>query len=290
MKTDSRKKLFNNIPEFAKETVQILQTALSSFTETRASQASAALSYYTIFSLFPLLILIISVGSFFLDRPTVFNQLTQIIKDIIPLSSQLINENLNQVLKARGTIGIFSLVALLWSASNMFTNLVKNISLAWPESEERTFIKNRLIGLGMVIGLAALLVISLVLIGVTDLISLMEKENPLIDGNILRILSSLASWLFLLFLFWALYRWIPTKVVQTKVIMVGALIVSIAWEFTLWGFSWYLRSGFSQYQLIYGSIGAVVALLFLIYILSNITLFGAHLIAAQDDRDKQRGD
>ena len=288
MKTDISKKLLKNIPNFAKETFQVLRTALSSFAETRATQASAALAYYTFFSLFPLLILIISVGSFFLDRPVVLSQITQIIKDTIPLSSQLINENLSQVLKARGTIGVFSLLALLWSASNMFTNLVKNISLAWPESEGRTFIKNRLISLGMVLGLTVLLTISLGLIGLTDIISLLEKENPLFDGNLLQVFSRLASWLFLLFLFWALYRWIPTKDIRTKVTLNGALIVSIAWELTLWGFTWYLRSGFSQYQMIYGSIGAVVALLFLIYILASITLFGAHLIAAQDDREKRK--
>ena len=48
------------------------------------------------------------------------------------------------------------------------------------------------------------------------------------------------------------------------------------------GFAWYLDSSFGQYQLVYGSLGAIVAFLFMIYLISLITLFGAHLSAAID--------
>ena len=46
------------------------------------------------------------------------------------------------------------------------------------------------------------------------------------------------------------------------------------------GFSWYLSSGIVRYELVYGSLGTVVALMLWIYIGVLITLFGAHLSAA----------
>jgi membrane protein len=58
------------------------------------------------------------------------------------------------------------------------------------------------------------------------------------------------------------------------------LFASTAWKIATAGFTWYVTSGFGRYQLVYGSLGAVVALLFLIYLISMITLFGAHLSAA----------
>jgi membrane protein len=64
----------------------------------------------------------------------------------------------------------------------------------------------------------------------------------------------------------------------------GALTASIAWKAVTAGFSWYLRSGLGRYQLVYGSLGTIVALLFLIFIISMITLFGAHLCAAIDHK------
>jgi membrane protein len=67
----------------------------------------------------------------------------------------------------------------------------------------------------------------------------------------------------------------------------GAITASIVWKVATAGFSWYLSSGMGSYSLVYGSLGAIVALLFLIFIVSMITLFGAHLCAAIDQWSKR---
>ena len=51
-------------------------------------------------------------------------------------------------------------------------------------------------------------------------------------------------------------------------------------EITTVGFTWYISSGLARYEFVYGSLGAVVALMLWIYFNSLITLFGAHLGAA----------
>jgi membrane protein len=92
--------------------------------------------------------------------------------------------------------------------------------------------------------------------------------------------------IFLVFL--TLYRWIPTLRVGWRSTFWGALLASLAWKAVTAGFSWYLGSSFGQYQLVYGSLGAIVAFLFLIYIISMITLFGAHLSAAIESWENKR--
>jgi membrane protein len=64
------------------------------------------------------------------------------------------------------------------------------------------------------------------------------------------------------------------------------LTSSISWKIATALFAWYVRSGFNQYELVYGSVGTLVAFMFLIYILSTVTLFGAHLTSAIDRRIK----
>jgi membrane protein len=81
-------------------------------------------------------------------------------------------------------------------------------------------------------------------------------------------------------MFLALYRWTPSTEVRWKGAIAGALTAALAWELVKGGFTWYLRSGLVRYELVYGSLGTVAALLFWIYISSTITLFGAHLSAA----------
>jgi membrane protein len=92
--------------------------------------------------------------------------------------------------------------------------------------------------------------------------------------------------IFLVFLM--LYRWIPTLRVRWRSTFWAALIASLAWKVVTAGFGWYVGSRFGQYQLVYGSLGAIVAFLFLIYIISWITLFGAHLSAALENWGSDR--
>jgi len=285
---NNTKALYQYINQKSRGRLDIIKRMFITYTKTRAAQSAAALAYYTIFSLFPLLLITIAAGSHFLKSPVLYQELLQIIQVTIPVSPELISENLNQLLEARGTVGILSGLILLWSASGMFSNLAKSISLAWPKDSQRNFLEIRMIGISMAVGFSVLLVLSLVLIGIKGYIPLISDNNSSIFRNLWRPLSSLGSWLVKFILFLALYRWVPTRDVKSNATLWGAFTASIGWEIAIWCFSLYLKSGLGQYQLIYGSLGAIVALLFLIYILSSIVLFGAHLSAAIDRWEKQK--
>jgi membrane protein len=277
------KDFYENINQRSGNRFSILETALRTFTEKQAAQASAGLAYYTFFSIFPLMLAFVAGGSYFLDSHQVFNTVTQFIQQALPISRQVINENIEEILKQRGTAGIVSLLILLWSASGMFTNLAYNINLAWPRAARRNFIQSRLVGLWMIAGLIGLILLSLILSWVTTRLPFMsiasDTDSPT-DLLVLRVISALGSWLMIFLAFLTLYHGIPRLRVRWSSTLWGALIASLAWKAVTAGFSWYLGSSFGQYQLVYGSLGAIVAFLFLIYIISLITLFGAHLSAA----------
>lgn len=285
------KHLYENMNQLTGNRFSILETAIKSFTEKQAAQASAGLAYYTFFSIFPLMLVFIAGGSYFLDSHQVFNTVTQFIQQALPISRQVINENLEEILAQRGAAGIVSLFILLWSASGMFTNLAYNINLAWPLAARRNFLQNRLVGLWMIVGLIGLIVLSLVLSWLTARLPFINYDSAspsAIDLVMLRLLSGFGSWLMIFLVFLTLYHWIPTLRVPWRATLWGALIASLAWKAVTTGFGLYLRSGLGQYQLVYGSLGAIVAFLFLIYIISLITLFGAHLSAAIESWERNR--
>lgn len=231
---------------------------------------------------------LIAGGSYFLNDEQVYRDITQLVQKALPISPDLINNNLRQVLDARGTVGLISLLTLLWSASGFFTNLAYNINLAWPEAPRRNFLEKRLVGLGMILGLSGLLILSLALNWITSLIPILDVTPAFFPSlNLWTWLSRLGSWLALFLLFLALYRWAPTTNVSWRPTFWGALTSSILWLIATAGFGWYVSSGLGRYQLVYGSLGAIVALLFLIYILSLITLFGAHFSAAIDRWERE---
>jgi len=283
------KEWYGGVNRFSGGRLDFLKTALGTFADTRASQAAASLAYYAFFSLFPLLLVLISGGSYFLNSQQVYQDVTQFVQEAIPVSTQLIDENLQQVLDVRGTVGIISLMTLLWSASGVFTNLAYSINLAWPGASRRNFLEKRLVGLGMIAGLSGLLILFLALEWLIDLVPFPDTSSTSFsDLGLWRYFSNLGSWLTIFLLFLILYHWVPTADVRWNATLWGALIASIAWKLATSGFSWYLRSGLGRYQLVYGSLGAIVALLFLIFIVSMITLFGAHLSAAIDRWTKEQ--
>jgi membrane protein len=283
------KELNQKINQLSGNRFSILENAVKTFTEKQAAQASAGLAYYTIFSIFPLLLVFITAGSYFIDTNQVFNVVTQFIQQALPISRQIINENLQEILRSRGAAGIISILTLLWSASGMFTSLAYNINLAWTRASRRNFLQNRLVGLWMIVGLIGLIVLSLVLSWITQRLPHMDiaHASPT-DLILLRLISALGSWLMIFLVFFALYHWIPTMRVKWSATLWGALLSSLAWKAVTTGFTWYLNSRFGRYQLVYGSLGAIVAFLFLIYVISLITLFGAHLSAAIEGWEREK--
>ncbi len=261
----------------------ILKRAIQTFSQARAPQAAAGVAFYAIFSLFPLLLVIIAVGSYFVDPDEVFHLVTGLVGEYFPTAIQLINANLTQVFNARGATSIIALLTLLWAASSVFTNLAYNINLAWIDARRRHFLHKRLVGLAMIVALSLMLVLFL---GVNWVMSLEIVLNLINGSPVVKSLwghfSTVASWLTVFLLLFVLYRLSPGSRSRWRAIFWGALVATCAWKATTAIFSWYLGTLVDSYRLIYGSLGAIVAFLLLVYILAYIALFGAHLAAAID--------
>jgi membrane protein len=262
----------------------ILRDAVEQFGETRGSEAAAGMAYYTLFSLFPLLLALVAAGSYLLDQQQVFLEVVNLVSNAFPISQNLIQENLKQVLELRGAVGLIGLVVTFWSASGAFTILTRNINRAWTQTEPRGFLANRLVALGMVGVLALLLALSILSSVILDMLS--RYEVPLVSLEALygtplwTTISELVPWLVIFGLFLALYRWVPNAKVRRSAAFWGALTVALAWVVVTNVFSWIVGSGLVRYRIVYGSLGIVVALLFWIYISSWMILFDAHLCAA----------
>jgi membrane protein len=262
----------------------ILGHSIQSFNDARASQAAASTAYYAIFSLFPLLLAIVAGGSFVLESDQVYQAVIESVTQALPTSEELIKRNIDQVLKLRGPVGLIGLFSLLWSGTGIFAVLAYNVNQAWPEAGSRNLVEKRLVALGMVGALVILLTLSIASTAAFNLLPRLHVPLwggvSVYDTRIWSIVSSAIPWLFTLLLFVNLYRWIPNIKVQWSHAFWGGLVATLGWEIATRAFTWYLTSGMARYQLVYGSLGTVVALMFWIYLISLTTLFGAHVSAA----------
>lgn len=242
------------------------------------------MAYYAIFSLFPLLLILVAAGSLILESDRPSQRVIAAIEGAIPVSQEFIQRNVQQVLELRGPVGVVGLAGLIWSASGVFTVLAETINRAWEEAEPRSLLESRLVGLGIVAGLAVLLVLALLS---TTLFNLLPMLQIPLGGGIAiyqtplwTVAAQLIPILTATLVFGFLYRRVPNTEVPRSAAFGAGLAAALAWRLVTSAFTWYLGSGLARYQLVYGSIGTVVALMFWIYLSSWITVFGAHLSAS----------
>ncbi len=272
--------LYESLDRISFGALGVLTQAVRSLLEQRGPEAAASLAYYAFFSLFPFLLVTVAIASFFFEDQRAQQELLNLITRAFPVSRQIIQNNIERVLELRGAVGIAAIAGLLWSASGFFNTLIAHVNRAWSNGTPRGFLTRR--SLAMVIVLA---LFALAALGTFVLDLLPSLRIPIGGGTALyetaawTILSSAVSVFLRLVLFFSLYRWVPSAEVRPSAAFWGALTASLFWEAATQAFSQYLGGGLARYELVYGSLGAVVALLFWIYLSSLITLFGAHLTA-----------
>ena len=269
----------------------VLRHAFNNFNLVHAAEASASLAYYGLFSIFPLLLAVVSIGSIFLEGDLVKVELLEIITQWIPVSADAVNSQVTTVLNLRGPVTVVAIISLLWSGSNVFEKVIVNVNRAFPQGSRPGFFKSR--------GMALLIIVVMILLFGTSLfISTVVEIFPAAENALFgKLISSARAWIEVLqiaplvlkfFLFLAVYSWIPQSAsILFKARLIGALVTAVLWELSSRLLGWAISSGFTNYEIIYGSLASIMALMFWLYLSSYILFFGAHLVHAIDTHIKR---
>ena len=269
----------------------VLRHAFNNFNLVHAAEASASLAYYGLFSIFPLLLAVVSIGSIFLEGDLVKVELLEIITQWVPVSADAVNSQVTTVLNLRGPVTVVAIISLLWSGSNVFEKVIVNVNRAFPQGSRPGFFKSR--------GMALLIIVVMILLfGTSLLISTVVEIFPAAENALFgKLIHSARAWVevlqiaplmlkFLLFL--AVYSWIPQSAsILFKARLIGALVTAVLWELSSRLLGWAISSGFTNYEIIYGSLASIMALMFWLYLSSYILFFGAHLVHAIDTHIKR---
>jgi membrane protein len=236
---------------------------------------AAAIAYFSIFSLFPFILLSISIASFNLV-PLMDQQLIiQKLEFVAPALGQLLGQNIDEIIQARGPVTGVALIGLIWSASTTFYILTQTLHGIWNDKRNRPVWKRR--------GLAILLVLTLVgpvLLLASVAGSMIANLHIWLPDQIIPIgdgISFIVAILLDIALFMALYILLPHGVSTWREILPGAIAAGLLWELAKKAFLFFVSTYISVSNLVYGSVAAIVAFLAWAYLSGIIFLFGAYL-------------
>lgn len=278
------RRLYHRVNKISGGSLGVIRHASTNFTLMRGPEAAAGLSYYALFSIFPVLIAIISIGSNFVAVDVVQEIVLQALHELVPVSAEFINNLISGVLEQRGTMTVIALITLIWSSSNVFDKLIRNVNRAFPQGQKAGFIENRAMAVVMVLVLILLFVGSLLISTIKGFFDL----DKIVIGGVVFTQTTLYAWarwllpfLIKFLFFFAVYSWAPLHAhVLFRAKLIGALVAAALWELATRGLGWAISAGFANYEVVYGSLSSIIYLMTWLYLTGFIIFWSAHLTHA----------
>lgn len=247
---------------------------------TRAS--AIAFSFFIAF--FPSLIFIFTLIPY-IPIDNFQYELLAIIEQIVPGSTYTTIEGTVTDIITQPRGGLLSLgffLALIF-ATNGLASMMSAFDATIHSIYRRTWISQRLAAIVLLFILLILLSIAIFLLtGGQNFIEFLDRKDIIQDKLVVYLLI-IGKWIITVALFFFAYAFLyymaPAKKTKWRFISAGGSLATILSIITLIGFTYYINN-FGQYNKLYGSIGTLLIILLLMYIMSLILLVGFELNAS----------
>ncbi|WP_299025948.1 YihY/virulence factor BrkB family protein [uncultured Sulfitobacter sp.] len=246
--------------------------------DTNLALVSAGVGFFGMLSLFPAIAALIALTSLVADPTIVIAQLEDmrglLPNDVYEIFNAQIVSLVTTSPDTLGWAGAISIAAALWSARAGVAAMMTGLNAVHGE-KNRTTLSHYI--------RALLLTVALVAVGVVSLITLVVAPVVLAFfplGGVAGFVAEASRWLIAVAVLLAgvsvLYRYGPNRAVPRtrRAIRPGALTAVVSWAAVSVVFSYYVAN-FGSYNQVYGSIGAVIAMLVWLWISSFLILLGA---------------
>lgn len=246
------------------------------------TNGAASLAYFLMLSIFPGTIFLLSLLPY-LPIPDLQKAIMDLLQQALPAqAATLFTDTVNAVLsERRGGLLSFGAVAAIWAASSGMHAVIDQLNVTYDVKESRSWFKVR--------GLAVMLIL---LLGVL----IIGSFGLVVFGGVLQAkLAGLVGWSPVLLAVFVAFRWAvilgmlllafsvtyyfgPDVEQSFRFITPGAVFGTVVLIAVALGFRFYV-SNFGSYEATYGSLGAVIILLFWLYLIGIVILLGSEVNA-----------
>lgn len=266
--------------------VELLKRTFKEVGDDHLAAFAGNLTYKALFALFPFALFMLSLLGLFGTPETLGNMLDQ-SRGVLPgsvidfLDKQVLSLASSQADTTFTWGAIISILFALWGVSGAFRSVMEALNVVYEVDENRPAWKVYLISLLLSLGVAALLISSLVLIvvgpqigkAVADVVGLGAVFE--VVWNVVRFPVLLGV---VLFAFSLVYYFAPNVEQRFKWVSPGSIAAVVLWLLFSLVFSLYVNNiGSDSYSATYGSLASVAVLMLYIYYSSLIVLVGGEM-------------
>jgi YihY family inner membrane protein len=238
-----------------------------------------------ILSLFPFLLLLMTLIRNVFHSRVMYAVIENLLRDYLPTGQEFVIRNLNALVGAHHRAQVFSLFMLLITSTGIFLPLEVALNRVWGFPNNRSYLGNQLISLGLVFACGSLALISVGLTAgnVAIVRSALHGYGAwyvsLVDFATMKTVSILSS----IAIFFLVYWLLPNGKVPARGVLPAAVIMGLLSEALKYVYIFALpRLNFAE---VYGPFAISVSLMFWAFLSGMLLLTGAHLSARRILRD-----
>lgn len=291
------------LPAPVRTTWQLLRETVASWSTDLAPRMAAALAYYTTFSVGPLLLISIAVAGLVFKpetaRQEILSQVGGLIGNQGAEAVATVVENAARDQSGSILATVLGALALLFGASGVFGELQTSLNAIFRVEKKKGrgilgYLKDRFFSFALVVGLAFLLLVSLVVSAA------LQAFGTVVAGwagsaFLIKVLYDVLSFGVLAVLFGLMFKVVPDARLRWRDVLLGGALTAALFTIGKILIGLYLgRSGVAGK---YGAAGSLAVFLIWIYYSAQILLLGAeftrvwarrHGRPAVPDKDAQR--
>ncbi|MFY9561465.1 MAG: YihY/virulence factor BrkB family protein [Terriglobales bacterium] len=232
-----------------------------------------------ILSFFPFVLLLLTLIRRVFHSRVMYDVVVSLLRDYVPAGQDFVIRNLNALVEARQRAQVFSLVILLITSTGVFLPLEVALNRIWGFRNNRSYVGNQLISLGLTFasGSLALLSIYLTAGNVTFLKTALHGHGiwfvQLVGFITMKVFAIAASIAIFFLIYWLLPNGkVPARAVLPTAILMGLLSEALKYAY-IYALPWL------NFGEVYGPFAISVSLMFWAFLTGLLLLTGANLSA-----------
>lgn len=244
---------------------------------------AAAIAYYGLLSLFPFFLLVLSIVGMLTADTADRDAVLQFVFEYFPRQFEFMTRQIDAFRGQRISLGVGGTLALTWASLGVFNAVSSAVNHAWGVERRRSFLRHRLVSFVMMVSAGAVFLAGLLLASAAKVAGSTWVWTRFADVGWVVWLQGVTarhSATALLILCVALvFYFIPNARVRFRDVWPGAVTTGLLWRGALEVFAWYARD-LAAWNVVHGSIAAVVVFLIWVYVSAVILLYGVEMTAS----------
>jgi YihY family inner membrane protein len=235
-----------------------------------------------ILSLFPFIVMMMTVTRHVFNSVAMFNVVQQMMWHFLPANQEFIIRNMRVLANPHKGVQIYSLIMLVISSTGVFLPLEVALNGVWGVKENRSYLHNQLVSIGLALGVGVLamgsVAISTAQQTILGLLFFHHVDNAVyrfFAGSTLQLLGGVLAILIFFLIYWVL----PNRKIPARAVLPTAIVIGLLWQLSKALYVIVLPK--LDFAAVYGPFYVSVGLMIWAFLSGLLLLAGAHFSATR---------